>query len=127
MIIITIEMDIPQDKTKELLQTLVLISEQMSLENGCISCGFFKDVSDENRYRLIGKWKNEDDLNKHLQSDEFNFLFGALSFLQKQPRMRLDVVSSIQGIEKKNTARDVQKRNNVHIVGRITSSKGMQY
>jgi hypothetical protein len=38
LIIITIEMDIPQDKTKELLQTLVLISEQMSLENGCISC-----------------------------------------------------------------------------------------
>jgi hypothetical protein len=38
LIIITIEMDIPQDKPKELLQTLVLISEQMSLENGCISC-----------------------------------------------------------------------------------------
>ena len=114
MIIITIEMDIPKDKTKELLPALLLISEQMNLENGCIACGFFKDVSDENRYRLIGKWKNEDDLNNHLQSAEFNFLFGALSFMKKQPRMRLDVVSSIQDIEKKYKARDGQKRNNVH-------------
>jgi quinol monooxygenase YgiN len=127
LIIITIEMDIPHHKTKELLQTLVLISEQMSLENGCIRCGFFKDVCDENRYRLIGKWENEDDLNNHLQSEEFNFLFGALSFIKKQPRMRLDVVSSIQGIEKQRTARDRQKRNNVHIVSRGTTCKGIHY
>ena len=96
------------------MPTLLLISEEMNLENGCIACGFFKDLSDENRYRLIGKWKNEDDLNNHLQSDEFNFLFGALSFIKKQPRMRLDVVSSIDGIEKKYKALDSQKRNNVH-------------
>ena len=123
LIIITIEMDIPQDKTKELLQTLVLISEQMSLENGCISCGFFKDVSDENRYRLIGKWKNEDDLHNHLQSEEFNFLFGALSFIQKQPRMRLDVLPSREGIAKTHTSRDGEKRHNVHIVSRGTTCK----
>ena len=127
LIIITIEIDIPKDKTKELLPTLLLISEKMNLENGCIACGFFKDFSDENRYRLIGKWNNEDDLYNHLQSDEFNFLFGTLSFLQKQPRMRLDVVSSIQGIEKKHTARDVKKSNNVHIVGGITIREGIHY
>ena len=127
MIIITIEMDIPKDKSKQLLPALLLISEQMNLENGCIACGFFKDVSDENRYRLIGKWKNEDDLNNHLQSAEFNFLFGALSFMKKQPRMRLDVVSSIQGIEKKHTARDEKKSNNVHIVGGITTREGIHY
>ena len=114
MIIITIEMDIPKDKSKGLLPTLLLISEKMNLEDGCIACGFFKDGSDQNRYRLIGKWKNEDDLNKHLQSDEFNFLFGALSIIKKQPRMRLDVVPSIEGIEKKYKARDGEKRNNVH-------------
>ena len=127
MIIITIEMDIPKDKTKELLPALLLISEQMNLENGCIACGFFKDVSDENRYRLIGQWKNEDDLNNHLQSDECTFLFSALSFIKKQPRMRFDVVSSIQGIERKHTARDVKKSNNVHIVGGITTGEGIHY
>ena len=123
MIIITIEMDIPKDKTKELLPALLLISEQMNLENGCISCRFFKDVSHENRYRLIGKWKNEDDFNDHLQSEEFHFLFDALSFIEKQPRMRLYVLPSIQGIAKTRTARDGEKRDNVHRLSRITTRK----
>ena len=117
MIIITIEMAIPQNKTKELLQTLVLISEQMSLENGCISCGFFKDVSDENRYRLIGKWKNEDDLNNHLRSEEFSVVLGSLSLLEKKAEIRLDVVSSTKGIEAIHKARDAQKCNIVRGYG----------
>jgi quinol monooxygenase YgiN len=92
-------MEIPADDENELLQSLLMISERMCFEDGCIGCGLFKDVSYENRYRLIGKWIKEDDLNKHMQSEEFNFLFGALSFIEKQPRMRLDVVSSIPGTE----------------------------
>ena len=112
MIIITIEMDIPQDKTKELLPALLLISEKMTLEDGCIGCRFFKDVSDENRYRLIGKWKNEDDLNNHLRSEEFSVVLGSLSLLEKKAEIRLDVVSSTKGIEAIHKARDAQKLNN---------------
>ena len=110
MIVFTIEIEIPADHENELLQSLLLISERMCLEDGCIGCGLFKDVSYENRYRLIGKWKKEDDLHKHMQSEEFNFLFGALSLIEKQPRMRLNVVSSITEKDSLHTLPDRQKR-----------------
>ena len=112
MIIITIKMDIPQDKTKELLQALLVMKESMLIENGCIECDFLKDVQDENSYRLVGKWQREDDLNNHLQSEEFSVVLGAMSLLQKQAEIRLDVVASTKGIEAILRARDAQKLNN---------------
>jgi len=113
LIIITIEMEVPPDKTKELLQTLLAIIERIRMETGCISCDFLKDVGDENRYRIIGKWKRQYDLNHHMRSEEFSVLCGAMILLQKQPEIRLDVVSCTKGMESLHKARDVQKRNNV--------------
>lgn len=103
----------PQAKLKNFLETLILISERISFENGCISCGIFKDRYDENRYKLIGKWKQEEGLYNYMLSDEFNVLLGGLSFLQKQPRMRLNVVSSIKEIETKNIPCAREMRYNV--------------
>ena len=110
MIEFTIAMEIPADNENELLKTLLIISERMVLEEGCIACGLFKDVSYENRYRLIGKWRNEDDLQKHMQSEEFNLLLGALSFIKKQPRMRLNLVSSITEKDSLHTLPDRLQR-----------------
>ena len=111
LIIITIKMDIPHDKTKELLQALLVIKERMRIENGCVECDFLKDVEDENSYRLVGKWQREDDLNNHLQSEAFSVVLGAMSLLQKQAEIRLDVVASTKGIEAIHKARDAQKSN----------------
>ena len=110
MIIITIEMYVPTDKTKELLQTLLAITERIRLETGCIECDVLKDVTDENKYRLIEKWKREDDLNNHLHSEEVSVLLGAMSILQKQPVIRLDVVSSTKGLETLRKASGELKR-----------------
>jgi len=99
VIVITIEMDVPPHKTKELLQTLLAITERIRMEKGCIACDVLKDVADENRYRLIEKWKREDDLNNHMQSEEVSVLLGAMSILHKQPAIRLDVVSSTKGLD----------------------------
>ena len=109
MIIITIEMYVPRDKTKELLQTLVAITERIRMETGCIGCDVLKDMVDENKYRLIGKWEKEDDLNNHLHSEEISVLLGAMSLLQQQPEIRLDVVSCTKGMDVLHKVRGEQK------------------
>ena len=113
MIIITIEIDVPPDKAKELLQTLMAISERIRMETGCIGCEFLKDVGDETRYRIIGKWKRKYDLNHHLRSEAFSVLRGAMSLLQRQPKIRLDVVSCTKGMESLHKVRDEKKRINM--------------
>ena len=99
MIILTIEMDVPTDKIKELLQTLMAVTERIQKETGCIGCDILKIVGGENRYRIMGRWRRQDDLNNHLQSNEARVLLGAMSLLENQPEIRLDVVYSSKGLE----------------------------
>lgn len=110
MIVITIEMDVHPDKTKELLQTLLLIRERIRMEYGCLSCDFLKNVGYENRYRFIAKWKRRGDFDHHLQSEEFSVLRGAMSLLRKRPEVHMEVVSSSKGMELLHTTAGVQKR-----------------
>ena len=110
MIIITIEMDVPTSKIKELLHTLLAITERIQKETGCIACEILKVVGGENRYRLIGKWKEEEDFSNHLQSEESRVLLGAMSLLQNQPEIRLDVVYSSKGLEALQKASSELKR-----------------
>jgi quinol monooxygenase YgiN len=115
MIVISIGLDIAPERIKEFLEQLVVICERVSLENGCISCGLFMDPSDENRYRLIGKWSEEEDLENYMQSEEFNLLLTVLSFLKKQPRMRLDVLPHITKRKTLHEVVDEHKINNIQI------------
>lgn len=110
MIILTIEMDVPGSKTKELLQTLLEIAWRMRIENGCIVCDVLRDVEDEHRYRLVGKWKRQDDLNRHLRSKEFGVLRGAMNLLQKQPEIRVDVVYRTKEIDGRHKPGDRHKK-----------------
>ena len=113
MIIITIKMEIPTDKTKELSQTLLAIAERIRRARGCMGCDVLINVENENRYRLIGKWKSKNDLNNHLRSVEFSVLIGAMNLLQKQPEIWFDMVSRSKGIEEIHKARDEQKSDNL--------------
>jgi hypothetical protein len=49
-------------------------------------------------------------LNNHLHSEEVSVLLGAMSILQKQPTIRLDVVSSTKGLETLRKASGELKR-----------------
>jgi quinol monooxygenase YgiN len=92
-------MDVPSVKTKEFLQTMLGITQRIRMENGCIGCDFLKDLSDENRYRLVGKWKRKDDLNTHLQSEEFSVVRGAMSLLEIKPDIGVYDVTSQQVLD----------------------------
>ena len=105
MIIITIKMVIPTDKKKELLQTLIAITEKIRVKNGCLGCDVLKSVENEDRYSFIVKWESNYDVNKHLTSEEFSVLTGAMNLLKKKAEIKFDVVSYTKGIEEIQKAR----------------------
>lgn len=113
MVIITIEMDVPSVKTKEFLQTMLVITQRLRMENGCIACDFLKDVSDENRYRLVGKWKGKNELKNHLQSEEFSIVRGAMSLLANKPEISVYAVTSQPVLEPLQKRGVEEKRNNL--------------
>jgi quinol monooxygenase YgiN len=98
VVIITIEMDVCPLKTKEFLQTMLVITQQIRMENGCIACDFLKDLGEENKYRIVGKWKGKDALNNHLQSEEFRVMRGAMCLLANKLDILFYVVTSQQAL-----------------------------
>ena len=93
MITVTISMHVPHEKTKEFLQTVLLIVKSVRREEGCLSYHFYQDMEKENRFRLVGKWANQEHLKKHLRSDTFSILLGSMNLLQEDPDVRFYVGS----------------------------------
>ena len=115
MVIVTIEIEVPNLKTKEFLQTMLVITQRIRMENGCIECDFLKDVSEENRYRLVGKWKGKDELNNHLRSEEFSVVRGAMSILENKPDIRVYLVSSQKELDPAQKKAVEEKINNLKL------------
>ncbi len=106
MIALTISMEVPQEKNREFLQTILLIIKSMRREMGCLGCHFFHDMEDENKFRLVGKWAKQEDMNNHLRSDTFSVLLGSMNLLRESPDIRFYAVSNMgSGMKAINMAR----------------------
>lgn len=106
MIALTISMEVPQEKNREFLQTILLIIKSMRREKGCLECHFYHDMEDENKFRLVGKWAKQEDMNNHLRSDTFSVLLGSMNLLQESPDIRIYEVSCMgSGMKAINMAR----------------------
>ena len=102
----TISMEVPHEKTREFLQTILLIIKSVRREKGCLECHFYHDMEDENKFRLVGKWERQEDMDTHLRSDAFSVLLGSMNLLQKSPDIRFYVLSCMgSGVEAINMAR----------------------
>ena len=88
-------MEVPQEKNREFLQTILLIIKSMRREKGCLGYHFYHDMEDENKFRLVGKWAKEEDMNNHLRSDTFSVLLGSMNLLREFPDIRFYEVSNI--------------------------------
>ena len=106
MIAVTISMEVPHEKTREFLQTILFIIKSMRKEKGCLEYHFYHDMEDENTFRLVGKWEKQEDMDNHLRSDAFSVLLGSMNLLQESPDIRFYAVSCMgSGVEAINMAR----------------------
>ena len=99
MIETTITMTVPVEKKKEVLQTIRAMLGPIRLERGCISCNCSKDVEDENILYFEEAWRTREDLEKHLRSDHFGVLHGAMRLLRVEPDIRFSTIVSTAGPE----------------------------
>jgi quinol monooxygenase YgiN len=89
MILTTIRMKVLPEKRKELLQTLTSLAGAVKAQNGCRRCDFCVSTEDENEFCLFGEWENREDLERHLESNVFKVLLGAMSLLKNPHEFKL--------------------------------------
>ncbi len=96
---------IPPQKSGEVLGILKPVVGLCEVEPGCLSCHIYSDLQDKSIFLLTQVWRTEEDLNRHIRSDEYLNLLLALELAIKQPEIRFDTISNSTGIETIQKAR----------------------
>ena len=108
----TINLNVPPEKRKEILQTLKELLGPIRREQGCLSCNCYVDVEAENMILFKEEWKTGEDLNIHLKSVLFGVLIGTMNLLNKEPDISFKTIVSTAGAETIKAARASLARRN---------------
>lgn len=71
IILATIRMTIPPQKSREALKILRSMAEQRRDEPGCHRCHVYGDLLEKNVLMLEEMWRDAEDLDRHLRSDDY--------------------------------------------------------
>jgi quinol monooxygenase YgiN len=109
MILATIRMTIPPQKRDEALKILRSIAEQSRLHSGCLGWHIYEDVLEDNVLMFEEMWRSEEDLERHLRSDEYFKVLLIMEMALKHPEVRFNTVSTSTGIDTIEKARSSKR------------------
>ena len=89
MVLVILRMKVIAEKRGELCQTIVSLIDLLRTEKGCLRCDFCRGQEDENELHLIEEWDTRDNLCRHLNSNLFQVLRGAMHLLQEPYELRI--------------------------------------
>ena len=99
MIHSTVRIVTGQAKREEAFAILRSMAERTRVESGCISCRIYRDAQEDHSIMLDELWKNEEDLNRHLRSDEYRNVLLVMEMAMEQPEIRFETILRTNGIE----------------------------
>ena len=99
MILVIIRMKVLTEKRKELSQTIASLIGFIRTEKGCGRCDFCRSVEDENELSLLEEWDTQENLNRHMKSERFRVLRGAMNLLQEPYGMMFHTVFHPAGMK----------------------------
>ena len=75
----------PAERRDEIVQTFRSLVGPTEVKAGCLGCRVYQDVSDKNALTYVEEWQTQEDLERHLRSDQYRkllTLIGALGLGQ---------------------------------------------
>jgi len=93
-------------KRGEALKILkAMVARNQARTDDCVFCRICEDALEENILQFEEMWRTEEELVRHLRSDEYRNLLLVMEMALKQPEIRFDTISSSTGIETIEKAR----------------------
>jgi quinol monooxygenase YgiN len=105
MILATLRMAIPLQKRGEALKILKSVVARDQAQPDCVFCRICDDALEDNVLQFEEMWRSEEELKRHLRSDQYHKVLLVLEMALKQPEIRFDIISSSTGIETIEKAR----------------------
>jgi quinol monooxygenase YgiN len=100
MVLATLRMTIPLQKRGEALKILKsMVAQSQARPDDCVFSRICEDALEDNVLQFEEMWRSEEELERHLRSDEYHKVLIVLEMAMKQPQIRFDTISSSAGIE----------------------------
>lgn len=99
MIIFSLRIIVSPAKSNEVLDTFRLLVGPTSVEAGCIRFSFYEDLSNKNTFLLMEEWESQEDLDRHIRSEDFRKILAVMDTASEQPEIKFVKVSNTAGME----------------------------
>ena len=99
MIFVTLRMIVRPERRSDLLETMRGMLEPARVERGCMSYCLYEDVEDRNIFVLLEEWETQEDLERHIRTDNHLRLLTLMDLLSEQPEWRFNTVSHTAGMD----------------------------
>lgn len=109
MVVATIRVLVPQNKRREMLQTLQSLTDSIRSQPGSVQYHFYVEIGNENSLFVMEEWKTQADLEKHILSRDFSVLFGAINLLHGSEAVEFRVFAPAGGRDVIDAARGTTK------------------
>ena len=105
MVRATVRIVLPSKKRREALGIFWSMAEGTRFEPGCMNCRVFQDTKDERVIILEEWWDNQDDLERHLRSEEYRNVLLVMEMALHPPEVKFETISASTGFETIQKAR----------------------
>ncbi len=111
MIAGTLRINPAPNRRADVLEILRSIQEPVLAQPGCTAFHLYEELGDERAIVLAEIWEDQASLERHLCSEAYRRILGAIELSTDAPEIRFDHVSASEGME---------------LVTRLRSPEGMQ-
>jgi len=99
MIHASLKVVLPEERLGEAVRIIRSLLGPISAEPGCLSCGFYTDSQNENALCYVEDWETEEDLQRHIRSDDYRKFLALIELSSEPPDLKFHKVSQTFGIE----------------------------
>lgn len=99
MIIVTIRVEVLDEKRNDVLQIIRAMLEPARVQPGCISFRSYQDIENENRLCLVEEWRSRSDLDRHIRSADYRKLLELMDMSSAKPELLFRTISRTEGLE----------------------------
>jgi len=98
-ILVTLKMIVRPERRRDLLETMRGMLEPTRVEKGCLSYRFYEDVENRNTFVLLEEWATQEDIERHIRTDNHRRLLTLIDLLSEQPELWFNTVSHTAGMD----------------------------
>jgi quinol monooxygenase YgiN len=109
MIIAVAKMIFPPQVRKEAVKILRSVLGPTQYTVGCINCGLYEEIVDQNIIVIYQEWASQEDLDKYLRSDEYKRILVAMDMGRVPPEVKFIQVAHTGGLEMVEAARGIRE------------------